>query len=119
VLWARVDQLVVANCHLGIHRGEAPRQLAAALAALPSGPAVVLGDLNLHRHQVEPLAAAAGFEVVDVPPAFPAKGPVAAIDHVLVRGVGVRDIALDAERPVVSDHRPVVVELELDRYFRS
>jgi endonuclease/exonuclease/phosphatase family metal-dependent hydrolase len=103
--------IVVATCHLGFGRpGEGARQLAATLRwveeAAGDGPAVLAGDLNLRHPQAPP-----GWALVDVPKAFPAWAPDRTIDHVLVWGGTGR--ALDAPRPVVSDHRPVVVELEL------
>lgn len=109
----RVGDLLVATCHLGFGRpGEGAGQLAATLAWLDEaghdGPAVLLGDLNLRRPQVPP-----PWRVLDVPRGFPAWAPDRAIDHVLVRGVAAARAVPDAHRPVVSDHRPVVVELEL------
>lgn len=105
--------VVVVNAHLGLRRrSERIRQLDAVLRAAGDGAAVVLGDLNAFPDEVEPHARRHGFTVVDVPVAFPASEPRVAIDHVLVRDVGAKACS-DAGRPVVSDHRPVLVELEL------
>lgn len=106
--------VVAVTAHLGLRRrSERMRQLDAVLgAAGGTGPAFVLGDLNALPDEVEPHARRHGFTIVDVPAAFPASAPRAVIDHVLVRGVGARPCP-DAGRPVVSDHRPVLVELEL------
>lgn len=106
-----LDGLTVAACHLGTRRREARRQLRAALTLVPAtGPAVLIGDFNLRPEAVVPIAAAAGFHAAAVPAAFPAHAPEAAIDHVLVRGIHVV-AGPSAERPAVSDHRPVVVDL--------
>lgn len=105
--------LVVVGAHLGLRRrAERRRQLDGLLRAAGDGPAVVLGDLNALPEEVRPHAARHGFTMLDVPAAFPADEPRAVIDHVLVRGVAGRPCP-DAGRPVVSDHRPVLVELEL------
>jgi len=103
--------LLVVGCHLGLRRSERRRQLPGALRAADAEvAAVLLGDLNSFRGEIEPHARRHGFAVVEVPPAFPAHAPRAAIDHVLTRGVAARPLP-GAERPVVSDHRPVSVEL--------
>jgi endonuclease/exonuclease/phosphatase family metal-dependent hydrolase len=104
--------VVVATCHLGFGRpGEGARQLAATLdwlerAAGPDRPAVLLGDLNL-RHPVAP----PGWTLVEVPPAFPSWVPDRRIDHVLVHGPVTATAVPDLGRQVVSDHRPVAVDL--------
>jgi len=107
-LRCRIGDLTVATCHLGFTAtGEGPRQLAAVFAWLDDapGPAVVLGDFNLRRPVVAP-----GWRLLDVPKGFPADRPDRAIDHVAVRGVAAA-VVTDVPRPVVGDHRPVVVEL--------
>jgi endonuclease/exonuclease/phosphatase family metal-dependent hydrolase len=113
VLRCRFAGLLVATCHLD-HRGTAPEQLGAVLASLPAaGPAVLTGDLNLEPGAVDAilLAAGPGWSQVEVPLAFPARLPRRAIDHVLVREVPVISVDPPADRPPVSDHRPVVVDL--------
>jgi len=108
--------LVVVGAHLGLRRrSERSRQLDGLLRAAGEGPAVVLADLNALPDEVRPHADRHRFTMVDVPAAFPASAPRAVIDHVLVRGVTARPCP-DAGRPVVSDHRPVLVELD---YLRS
>lgn len=107
----------MATCHLGFGRsGEGAGQLAAVFAWLDDvdSPTVVLGDLNLRRPVVP-----AGWRLLEVPAAFPADVPDRTIDHVAVRGVGAA-VVRDAYRPVVGDHRPVVVDVDgRGRYFRS
>jgi endonuclease/exonuclease/phosphatase family metal-dependent hydrolase len=112
VVACRLGDLAVACCHLGLGRGEAARQLAAALAVVPAGPAVLLGDLNLGPPSVSAVLSAVAEEwsQLDVPPSYPADEPGQAIDHVLVRAVTTAT-ATGAARAAVSDHRPVVVEL--------
>lgn len=104
--------VTVVGAHLGLRRSERRRQIPGVLRAAGPGPAVVLGDLNAFPDEVRSHAERHGFELLDVPPAFPATWPRKVIDHVLVRGVVGRPCP-GAERPVVSDHRPVLVELEL------
>jgi endonuclease/exonuclease/phosphatase family metal-dependent hydrolase len=101
--------LVVATVHLGFHPGEGPPQLAATLAWLDAvrGPVVLAGDLNLVGPVVPP-----GWRRLDVPAAYPADAPDRVIDHVLVRGAVDAYPTPDAGRPVVRDHRPVVVEID-------
>ena len=103
---------VVVGAHLGLRRGERRHQLPSLLsAAAGSMTGVILGDLNALPDEVRPVARRHGWAVVDVPPAFPADGPTAVIDYVLVKDVRARPTP-DAGRPVVSDHRPVVVEVD-------
>jgi endonuclease/exonuclease/phosphatase family metal-dependent hydrolase len=103
---------VVVSGHLGLRKGERRHQLPSLLsAAAGSMTGVVLGDLNAFAPEVAPVARRHGWSLVDVPPAFPADAPRHVIDHVLVKGVRARPTP-DAGRPVVSDHRPVVVEID-------
>jgi endonuclease/exonuclease/phosphatase family metal-dependent hydrolase len=113
VVTCRLDDLVLACCQPGLGRGEAARQLGAVLTALPHGRAVLLGDLNIGPPSVSAVLSAldGSWSQVEVPAAFPAEDPKHAIDHVLVRGVRAT-AAPGWHRPVVSDHRPVVVEVE-------
>jgi endonuclease/exonuclease/phosphatase family metal-dependent hydrolase len=117
VVRCRWRGLAVACTHLD-HRGEAATQLGAVLARLAGdGPAVVLGDLNLRLAAVRPVLAAVApaWTALEVPPAFPARRPDRAIDHVLLRGVAAAAPATSPARPPVSDHRAVVVELAWPR----
>jgi endonuclease/exonuclease/phosphatase family metal-dependent hydrolase len=103
---------VVVGGHLGLRRGERRHQLPSLIsAAAGSMTSIVLGDLNAFADEVAPVARRHGFTLVDVPPAFPAAAPSKVIDHVLVKGVTGRPCP-PAERPVVSDHRPVVVDID-------
>lgn len=116
--WA-AGPLVVAAAHLGVRPGEAAPQLAAALgvvADLAAGrPAVLLLDANLRPPAVAGVVAGApGWATIDVPVAFPAPAPTAAIDHVVVRDLapGARPGPATAHALGVSDHRAVVVVLD-------
>jgi endonuclease/exonuclease/phosphatase family metal-dependent hydrolase len=111
---AAVDALVV-GCHLGLRPRERRRQYRALLGAYSAGdePVVVAGDLNTLMAELAPYASSHGFDVAQVPPAFPAHAPRSTIDHVLTRNVAQVRPCPPAERPAVSDHRPVSVELEL------
>ena len=104
--------LSVVATHLGL-RGAGAEQLPVLLDALRArpGPRVLLGDLNLHPEVVDPLAAAAGFARVAAGPTFPAHAPRREIDHVLLDGL-VETAAVVVPLPV-SDHRALVVEVEL------
>ena len=110
----RFAGLTVATCHLDNGTDAAP-QFGVALAALPAaGPAVLAGDLNLAPGSVDAILAVAGpgWSQVEVAMAYPAREPDRTIDHVLVRDIGVVAALPSVERPVVSDHRPVAVELD-------
>lgn len=104
--------LSVVATHLGL-RGAGRDQLPVLLDALRRRPAprLLLGDLNLHPEDVEPLAAAAGFTRVPSGPTFPAHAPHREIDHVLLDGL-VDTAAVVVPLPV-SDHRAVVVEVQV------
>jgi endonuclease/exonuclease/phosphatase family metal-dependent hydrolase len=110
---AAVDVLVV-GCHLGLRPKERRRQFHELLRPHAAGaiPVVVAGDLNTRPPELGPYVARYGFTAVDVPAAFPAHEPRIVIDHVLVRGIAMARPCPPADRPVVSDHRPVSVEVE-------
>lgn len=105
----RGDLLSVAVCHLGL-QGDAARQLPVVVAALADRPPprVLLGDLNLRPEEVE----AGELEVVDGGgPTFPGEAPTLRIDHVALDGL--KPAAVVVPPMPVSDHRPLVVEVEL------
>lgn len=111
--------LTVANLHLENTARPAGRalQMAAAVAALGTGPAVVAGDLNSFLGAREPLwhaASAAGLQPV---PMAAGGRLLPRIDHVLARGVtGVdgRELAVGG-----SDHRPVAATLAVPAALRG
>jgi endonuclease/exonuclease/phosphatase family metal-dependent hydrolase len=103
--------------HLGVRAETRPAQIRAALAGIPTGPAVVLGDLNAGAASpVTTRLRAAGFADAfggTGPPTFPAGRPRVRIDWIWTRG-------LTAAEPRVlddasSDHRAVSATLHIDR----
>lgn len=101
----------VAVTHLQPHTTTATTQLGEVVEALRrfDGPAVLLGDFNLHPEQVAPVVEAAGMALADGPPTFPRHAPRARIDHLAVRGLSIVDVAVPDLG--ISDHRPLVVTL--------
>jgi endonuclease/exonuclease/phosphatase family metal-dependent hydrolase len=106
-----LGDLTVANTHLSFVPGwnrRQLRQLMRDLCAFP-GPRLLVGDLNLtpaavHRwSRMRPLATAA---------TFPAPNPDRQLDHILTDDRGLRAGAATAEEMPISDHRPLVVDLE-------
>lgn len=113
VVLARGWRLSVAVCHLGLAPGEAGTQLGAVLASLVERPAplVLLGDLNLPPGPVHALVEAAGLTLVGGPPTFPGHQPSQRIDHIAVADLVPTGVVAPAVP--VSDHRPLVVEVEV------
>jgi endonuclease/exonuclease/phosphatase family metal-dependent hydrolase len=123
-------QLQLFVTHLGLSRGERLAQLAALLGPdwlghpRCAGPAVLCGDLNfLPGSREHRLAARRLRDALQVePPAgghratFPALRPLVRLDHAFVtEGLTVRRTEI-VRRPGlqrVSDHLPVIVDLEL------
>lgn len=86
-------------------------RVVATMAARP-GPAVLMGDLNRPTRLVAPVTAAVGLELLaDDEPTHPASAPVRRIDHVATRGA--RVVAHRVAELAVSDHRALVVDVEL------
>ncbi|MEJ2869388.1 endonuclease/exonuclease/phosphatase family protein [Actinomycetospora sp. OC33-EN08] len=102
--YQRVDlgPLVVLNAHLGLNGVVGP-QLETLAGAVEQRPTVVLGDLNVE--DVGPLRTLTSAGT------FPTTG-AGAIDHVLVRGLGV--VSAESPGTSVSDHRPVVADLAVE-----
>ncbi|HJQ42116.1 MAG TPA: endonuclease/exonuclease/phosphatase family protein [Jatrophihabitantaceae bacterium] len=97
--------------HLQNQSDEARSQLDWLLeevAPLPR-PCVLLGDLNLRPEDITDRLAAAGFTVAGGGPTEPAWAPHQRIDHVAVDGMAVGTVSIAAV--AVSDHRPLIVEL--------
>jgi endonuclease/exonuclease/phosphatase family metal-dependent hydrolase len=103
--------LSVAATHLSFRRGEGAAQLGALVEALDRRPLprVLLGDLNLAPEMVEPVLAAAGYQVASTGPTFPARAPRSCIDYVAVAGLEV--VSAEALETSLSDHRAVVAEV--------
>jgi endonuclease/exonuclease/phosphatase family metal-dependent hydrolase len=107
-------RLAVAATHLAIHPEEAGRQLATVVEALAHRPEprVLLGDLNLQPWDVAPRVRAAGLELADGLPTFPAVAPSIRIDHVALSS-HVTIVSVEVPATPVSDHRPLVVTASL------
>jgi len=103
----------IAGTHLSRRRSFATSQLERALAVLLEHPEprVLMGDLNLPRRMVSPLAGAAGFTVVPGPATHSTRRrrPTDRIDHILVSGASVD--GSDVHRFPVSDHCAVSATL--------
>lgn len=106
----------IAATHLSIHREEVFDQLRASVSWLVErpGPWIYVGDLNLLPGEIEETLGAAGLTVADTSePTFPAAAPRIRIDHVAVGG-GLRIASVSVAETAASDHRPLVVEVELE-----
>lgn len=103
----------VAGTHLSRRRDFARQQLGLALETLLEHPPprVLMGDLNLSRRSVVPVAAAAGFTVLDGPATHSTRRRrlSSRIDHVLVSGAIFADAGV--HRFPVSDHCAVSATL--------
>ncbi|MGN7782345.1 endonuclease/exonuclease/phosphatase family protein [Mycolicibacterium sp. 22603] len=102
----------VANTHLSFVPGWNRRQLRRLLRDLRGlpGPHVLTGDLNLTPDTV---ARATGFRSLASAPTFPADAPDKQLDHILTDDAGLRARFADAPKVALSDHRPLVVDIEL------
>ncbi|OBF53268.1 endonuclease [Mycobacterium sp. 852002-50816_SCH5313054-b] len=103
--------LTVANTHLSFVPGWNRRQLRRLIRDLSGfpGPRLLTGDLNMTPDAarrwsgMRPLAAAA---------TFPAQTPHRQLDHILTDDAGLRGAAVGSDEMPISDHRPLVVDLE-------
>jgi endonuclease/exonuclease/phosphatase family metal-dependent hydrolase len=112
---ARMDTplgpLTVANTHLSFVPGWNRRQLRRLVNDLRGfpGPRLLLGDLNLRPGSVR---RCTGMRPLASAPTFPAPAPSRQIDHVLTDDHHLRGGAVECELMPISDHRPLVVELD-------
>jgi endonuclease/exonuclease/phosphatase family metal-dependent hydrolase len=103
--------LTVANAHLSFVPGwnrHQLRRIVAELRGIP-GPRLLVGDLNL------PSAAArrwSGLRTLAAAPTYPADRPKRQLDHVLTDDPGLTVRDWEAPLMPISDHRPLVVDLE-------
>jgi endonuclease/exonuclease/phosphatase family metal-dependent hydrolase len=107
--------MTVATTHLSFVPGWNVRQLRHAVRSLRHLPAprVLLGDLNM---PAAPVRAFSGWQPLGRAPTFPSPSPRAQLDHVLADPRG-RDrlgrvVQVSTPHPAVSDHRPLIVQLE-------
>lgn len=103
----------VANTHLSFVPWWNGRQLRALVRALAGAgrPLALMGDLNMGTARA---TAITGMTQAADHLTFPADAPREQLDHVLVDGE-VRTRSSSAPRLALSDHRALVVELELGR----
>ena len=118
LLLAEIDGLTVGSAHFShIGSGERLLQAEATVAAFAdASPALLLGDLNasIETPELAPLAGwTDGFaaEAGDATRISTDSG--ARIDHVLARGASVADCRVLREAGQLSDHYPVVAEIDL------
>jgi endonuclease/exonuclease/phosphatase family metal-dependent hydrolase len=107
--------LTVATTHLSFVPGWNLRQLRHAVRILRTLPAprILLGDLNM---PCAPVCAVTGWRTLGRAPTFPSPSPRAQLDHILADPRG-RDrlgrvVQVCTPRAPVSDHRPLVVQLD-------
>jgi endonuclease/exonuclease/phosphatase family metal-dependent hydrolase len=117
LLLAEVGGMLVGSAHLA-HIGSDERLLqarACASAFDDASAAVLLGDLNAAAGSPELEAFAGWTDGFAEPPRDPARVSTddgQAIDHVLARGASVRGCRVLPEAGPLSDHWPVVAEVE-------
>lgn len=91
------------------------RQVVRAMRTLPA-PRVLLGDLNLPARLAGPIS---GWRVLGRAPTYPADAPRIQLDHILADRRGGRTLppvaAVAAPPAIISDHRPLVVDLARQR----
>lgn len=103
--------LTVANTHLSFVPWWNGRQLRSLTASLEPAarPLVVVGDLNMDADRAGRIT---GMRGLTRQPTFPAHAPAEQIDHVLADG-DVSVVATESREMPVSDHRALVVDLDL------
>ena len=75
------------------------------------GPRLLTGDLNMTPHAVR---RCSGMRPLAVAATFPAETPDRQLDHILTDDHRLRGCAVEAELMPISDHRPLVLELECE-----
>jgi endonuclease/exonuclease/phosphatase family metal-dependent hydrolase len=103
--------VTVANTHLSFVPGWNRVQLARLrrdLGAMP-GPRVLMGDLNMTPPTPQRVT---GWRSLAATCTFPADVPGRQLDHVLVDDASWRVVHCSAPAMPISDHRPLVVDLE-------
>ncbi|MCW2719421.1 MAG: hypothetical protein JWR81_3243 [Pseudonocardia sp.] len=100
--------VAVATTHLSFQVWRSVRQLRVALDFAgrdTTGPALLLGDLNLPMPALRTALVRSGWAGSCAGPTFPAWRPNMQLDHVLRRGVAAGDVQVGPRGP--SDHLPV------------
>ncbi|WNG81950.1 endonuclease/exonuclease/phosphatase family protein [Mycobacterium sp. ITM-2016-00316] len=108
-----LGEISVANTHLSFVPGWNRRQLRRLMKDLDGlpGPHILAGDLNL-----TPSAAArwSKMRALASGPTFPATEPTRQLDHILTDDPGLRARHWAVPVAGLSDHRPLVVDIERD-----
>lgn len=106
-----LGEVTVANTHLSFVPGWNRRQLRRLihdLRGLP-GPRLLTGDLNMTPKAVRRWS---GMRALAEATTFPAEVPDRQLDHILTDDPRLRGRVVEAEQMPISDHRPLVVDLE-------
>ncbi|MES3636463.1 endonuclease/exonuclease/phosphatase family protein [Mycobacterium intracellulare] len=103
--------LTVANTHLSFVPGWNRRQLLRVIHDLRGfpGPRLLTGDLNMTPKTV---GRWSGMRALATAETFPADNPNRQLDHILTDDPRLRGGAVDASPMPISDHRPLVVDLQ-------
>jgi endonuclease/exonuclease/phosphatase family metal-dependent hydrolase len=106
-----MGELTVANTHLSLVPGWNRRQLHRLIQHLRGfpGPRLLTGDLNMTPPAVRRWS---GMRTLAVAKTFPARTPNRQLDHILTDDDRLRAGAVEAEPMTISDHRPLVVDLQ-------
>jgi len=114
-----LPSITVAGTHLQANAfAEALAQLDVILERLAheAGPCLLAGDLNLRPDHIESRLAEAGFAAAPTGLSFPSDHPTIQIDWIATSGLAelgaqvTHSEVIDAQ---VSDHRPIVIEIEI------
>ncbi|MGN6334426.1 endonuclease/exonuclease/phosphatase family protein [Mycobacterium sp.] len=105
--------LTVANTHLSFVPGWNRRQLRRLIQDLRGfpGPRLLTGDLNMTPTTVRRWS---GMRALAAAQTFPADHPNRQLDHILTDDPRLRGGAVKADQMTISDHRPLVVDLNRD-----
>lgn len=106
-------KLGVAATHLSVDNSLAGEQLIEVVDMLAERPPprMLIGDLNLPVDEVLPITTAERYQLVRTAPTFPNHAPREQIDHIALCGLVGGDV--EVLSTPISDHRAVVVEVEI------
>ena len=99
----------MSHLHMGSHRNWA--ELRRGLRGLARPDAVLAGDMNTWGPLVRRFMP--GWQRAVIGPTWPTRRPHSQIDHILVRGTGLRPVSGVVFPDSGSDHRPVRAEIEV------
>jgi len=99
----------MSHLHMGSHRNWT--ELRQGLRGLARPDAVLAGDMNTWGPLVRRFMP--GWRRAVIGPTWPTKRPHSQIDHILVRGAGLRPVSGVVFPHAGSDHRPVPAEIEV------